>query len=347
MKTKKIPTEKTASNIGKIGENMFENIIDQYMSDYKIENVAKQGKSGDFKITWVSHKTNKTYKILVDVKKYSSSVPSKEVEKFYRDININKVDGGLLLSLTSKICGISKMIDFKEYQNDTGKTTPILFTFSSTPSTIVEVIKLLFHAIEIKDICNNDVGSFDELYSHIDQLNENVQTIMECRDLLQASKTSVEKSLNDIMYKLMSCEYSLVSKINAINSSLINKYELDHIVEETESGGDPLTMVQTVIDIFGSNIKEDSVPFLYQIFNLGWDTSEVNISKQTWTLHKGSNKINIRAYKGATKIMFPIISESVQKLISGMKNIKITKNHIEMVIESSSMNDILKICKVL
>ena len=197
MQAKKIKIEKGAANIGKIGENTFENIIDQFLSnDYKLENVAKQGKAGDFKLSWQSHKTNRVYKIMIDVKKYSSTVPSKEVDKFYRDINVNKVDGGLLLSLTSKICGISKVIDFKEYQNDTGAVVPTLFAMSNTPLVIVEVIKLLFHSIEIKDLCNNNVGSLDDLYTHINQLNENIQMLIECRDVLYTAKSNIERNLS-------------------------------------------------------------------------------------------------------------------------------------------------------
>ena len=125
-----IPQMKTKFNIdresdiaaikGITGESKFDNIVSQFMSsDYELINVAKQGKSGDFLIKWQSQKTNRIYKILVDVKNYSkSTVPTIEVEKFYRDINLNNVDGGFLLSLNSRIIGISKIIELKDCTTD-------------------------------------------------------------------------------------------------------------------------------------------------------------------------------------------------------------------------------------
>ena len=106
----------------------------------------------------------------------------------------------------------------------------MLFTQSSTPLVIVEVIKLLFHIIEIKDLNKNSVCKSDELIHHINSLNDNIQTITDCRDVLQLSKTEIEKSLNAIMIKLMSCEYSLVSKINQINTTLVSVNALEHTV---------------------------------------------------------------------------------------------------------------------
>ena len=152
----------------------------------------------------------------------------------------------------------------------------------------------------------------------------------------------------------MSCEYSLVSKINAINANLINKYELDHKITEDDiketSSETPLTMIQTAIDTFGSSIKEESVTFLYQIFNVGWDTSSVDLSKQIWTLYKGDNNVSIRIWKGANKISFPIITESIQKIISSVieeNSAKIKKNCVEIIVNESTINDILTICESL
>jgi hypothetical protein len=140
-----IPLERFAANIGKEGEANFENIIDQCLSnEYKMENMSKTSRSGDFYLSWNSSKTNKIYKILIDVKKYATTVPSKEVIKFYRDLNVNNIGGGLFLSLTSKICGISKTIELKNHQKDNGQIVSCIFAHASEPLLIAEIIKLLF-----------------------------------------------------------------------------------------------------------------------------------------------------------------------------------------------------------
>ena len=199
-----IPQMKTKFNVdresdiaaikGITGESKFDNIVSQFMSsDYELINVAKQGKSGDFLIKWQSHKTNRIYKILVDVKNYSkSTVPTIEVEKFYRDINLNNVDGGFLLSLNSRIIGISKIIELKDCTTDKA-IIPVIFMKSNTPLVIVEVIKLMFHIIEIKDLNNNNICRSGELIYHINQLNDSIQMISDCRDILQISKIDLEK----------------------------------------------------------------------------------------------------------------------------------------------------------
>ena len=117
---------------GLAGETKFDNIISKYMSnDYELINVAKQGKSGDFMIKWCSQKTNRIYKILIDIKNYSRTVPTSEVEKFHRDINLNNVDGWFFLSLNSRIMGTHKIIELKDHSADRG-IVPILFTIQLT-----------------------------------------------------------------------------------------------------------------------------------------------------------------------------------------------------------------------
>ena len=203
------------------GEDMFESMLSEFMpSDYICENVAKSGKMGDFILTHKSHKTNKKYKLLVDIKNYRSTVPSKELDKFYRDLNINQVQGGFMLSLHSKIVGQSKTIAFETYNADRG-AVPMLLAQTNTPLAIVELIKLMFHIIEIKDISYNNITRKDELVSNINQLNDHIGLITSCRDILSTTRGVMEKSLDEIMMKLMTCEYTFIAKINQINNGLM------------------------------------------------------------------------------------------------------------------------------
>jgi hypothetical protein len=203
------------------GEDMFESMLSEFMpSDYICENVAKAGKMGDFILTHKSHKTNKQYKILVDIKNYRSTVPSKELDKFYRDLNINQVQGGFMLSLHSKIVGKSKTIVFETFDADRG-AIPTLLAQTNTPLVIVELIKLMFHIIEIKDITYNSISRKSELVTNINKLNDHIGLITNCRDILTTTRGVMEKSLDQIMMKLMTCEYTFIAKITQINNGLI------------------------------------------------------------------------------------------------------------------------------
>jgi hypothetical protein len=321
---------------GLVGETKFDNIISQHMSnDYELINTAKIGKAGDFIIKWRSQKTNRIYSILIDVKNYSkSTVPTSEVEKFYRDVNMNNVDGGFLISLKSRIIGCSKIIELKDFSTD-NEIIPVLFTQSSEPLVIVEVIKLLFHIIEIKDLNKNNVSKNDELISHINSLNDNIQIITDCREVLQSSKSEIEKSLNTIMLKLMSCEYNLVSKINQINTTLIHVNALEHNVSSTEltelsdqQSDQPtsLDVVKTVRDLFSSLISDESEPLLYNIYELGWDDTCITIPKKTFSLIKGDTTIVVKFLKSGMTITFPDITEDMTETIQSLTRLKKIRN---------------------
>lgn len=356
-----IPNIKTKFNVDKdsdiaaikgiTGETKFDNIISQYMSnDYELINVAKQGKTGDFIIKWRSEKTNRIYKVLVDVKNYSkSTIPTIEVEKFYRDVKLNNVDGGFLLSLSSRIVGINKVIELKDFSTDKS-IVPVIFMRSNTPLVIVEVIKLIFHIIEIKDLSNNKVCKSDELIYHINQLNDNIQMISDCRDLLHISKIDLEKNLNSIMLKLMSCEYSLISKINLINSTLIKLQSLDHTILDTEIKEieeclniESLDMVKQLRDIFSSLISDETESLLYKIYEMGWQNTTINIPNKTWILIKNNHQVIIKFLKSTMQMMFPVITDKMVQtinILSQMKKIKNTSEGCVIKIDGDTINHI-------
>jgi hypothetical protein len=339
---------------GQEGENTFESIVSQFMStQYKLENVAKSGKAGDFVISWKGR--NKIYKILVDVKNYKTTVPSKEVDKLYRDININNVAGGLMISLQSKIVGVKKMMELKEYSTNRG-IVPVIFMKSGTPSIIAEVIKLLFYVAEIKDLKNNKVQNHDDLLQHINRLNDNVQIIIDCRETLQLSKTSIEKSLNDIMLKLMTCEYSLVSKINQINSTLVEQHSLVQEVSElkiaelsqdlqNDSKYDDLNIIKTIVSTF--KVSEESESMLYRIHTItdGWQTSSMDIPSKIWKLIDGDCYIMIKFSKTPV-VIFPIVKNNMLTQFPNIKTIKKPEGFgIKLV--SENIEIIIKLCMLL
>jgi hypothetical protein len=274
------------------GEDMFESMLSEFMpSDYTCENVAKAGKMGDFILTHKSHKTNKNYKLLVDIKNYRSTVPSKEIDKFHRDLNINQVHGGFMLSLHSKIVGQSKTIVFETYSADRG-AVPMLLAQTNTPLAIVELIKLMFHIIEIKDISYNNITRKDELVSNINQLNDHIGLITSCRDILSTTRGVMEKSLDEIMMKLMTCEYTFIAKINQINNGLM---ETDlHEQLNTDSIVNP-NMIEP--QWISTARTEEVMETELETIRVG-DTIELTIDKvKTLKVAPNPNPVNVIALK--------------------------------------------------
>jgi hypothetical protein len=354
MKAIKQPVQldNAAANIGKRGENQFEKIVSQFMDNsYKLENSAKKPNSGDFLISWQSPKTNNIYKLLVDVKNYkSASVSTKEVEKLYRDLNMNTVDGGFMISLKSKITGFSKMVEFKDFYMETGRQLPVIFANTSTPQIICEIIKMTFHMIEIKDISQKQIqiNNLDGLFYQVNQLNDSMHIITSTRNVLQESKNKIDKSLNDVMYKLMSCEYSLINKIAKINATLINHQDELKILEPESDIA--LTMIENIQQIF--TIPESHIPFLHAIFNLGWDSSSVDIPKRRWVLIQKDSHATIKLFKGAIGIVFPVITTQMQTIMNDIKtlskkDIRNTSAGVDIKITEETIGYVIKVCECL
>jgi hypothetical protein len=346
MKIKYESVSEIPSNIGKAGEMAFENIVSQFMpSDYKLEDTAKQGYKGDFILTWQSYKTNQIYKILIDIKNYKTTVPQKEIDKFYRDVKMNSdIDGGLLLSLNGKIVGISKIIEFKDLNTDRGNV-PLIFTKSSQPEIICEVIKLLFHSIEIKDLNSNEILHRCDLVTTINELSDQVQLITNCRTNLQNSKHDIEKSINDIMFNLMQCEYNLATKIKQINKSLSN--EINVIVPEPNQNIDEkINMVDYVIEKFKNSIELKYDSLLNNIYNLGWDCTSVDFDKKHWQLTKTQFNIIIKFNKKNMTICFSIFTDEIINLFNCEKKIKYTKKSdgFHILLNPDSIDFIIKLC---
>ena len=342
---------------GQEGEIQFESIINQFMpSDFKLTNTSKTGKCGDFIIKWQSNNTNKIYSIIIDVKNYKNTVPGIEVDKFYRDLKVNSnIHGGLLLSLHSKIIGINTIIKFKEYVSD-NKNIPVIFAKSKTPEVICEIIKLLFHIIEIKDMNNNKVANKNNLITHINSLNDNIQFITDCRNTLLQSKMDIEKSLNGIMFNLMTCEYNLVDKIKSINSTLSTPIEvvLGSISEPESKQSEPeskqIDYVRNIVQTFGSSLDITCETLLYAIYNNGaWVTNNINVPKKQWKLSKSDSFITVKFTKKSMTVVFTTLTDDMLIIIKNIntKYVKSKCDEFNVIINSESISQIVELIKLI
>jgi hypothetical protein len=121
------------------------------------------------------------------VKKYTSIVKHKEIEKFYRDLdaNTNSLKGGIFISLTSKIAGRSKKIEIEKY-----KHFKIVFVYSSDPHVIemaVEIMNAMLDSNQIlkTEICDKANRKLLKLQDQLDQLALSRTYINETREVMQ------------------------------------------------------------------------------------------------------------------------------------------------------------------
>ena len=260
------------------------------------------------------------------------------------------MDGGFMISLGSKITGFSKIIEIKKFFLENGRQIPIVFANIHTPEVVCEVLKMLFHVIETRDISCKNIQSqnLDGLFYQINQLNDNIQLITETREILQDSKNKIDASLNNIMYKLMSCEYSLINKIEKINATMINHQDELKLIEPEPN--EILSMVDNIQQTF--NVPEEIIPFLHAIFKVGWDGSSIIIPKRKWILIKNDTQITVKIFKVATGIIFPTVTEPMCEIIENLKKIskKLIRNTsvgVDIKITGDTIGNIVKLCEMI
>jgi hypothetical protein len=358
---------------GMFGELEFEEICKNNLSDdYKLINTAKRGKMADFLISWTSLKTNKLYNILIDVKNYKPPVPTKEITKFYNDINLNaNIDGGILISLYSKITGSNCMVDFTYHLSNNGKL-PVIFLNNRQPDIMIEVIKMIFHTIEINDIGNNMITNDEEIMMHLNDLNVSAVSTSICRNSLIDAKHSMEKSFNNISLELMVLENTIISKISKINSLIISKGKITRSITDSEKKIDNpgKSNTLTIIDnnqnsnlsetiIFVNNIiSQLSKPIvikyehlLYEICGqVKWKTSIFNNLNQEWHLvSENDNSMIIKFMKSKIVVTTCLDKSAIEKYLNeyiiALSDITFKKNKACVELAPHTLDFINKIYK--
>jgi len=96
-----IEKSKTSAGTGLIGEGFVEQILSKIGFGIHYENVARWGHQGDFKIVFPKSQVT----ILLEVKNFSdtqTSLPRKDIDKFFLDLKDSSYHAGILLSLNSQ-----------------------------------------------------------------------------------------------------------------------------------------------------------------------------------------------------------------------------------------------------
>jgi hypothetical protein len=142
------PASLAPAIIGKQAEDLFEQICSKLPGNFTLVNTAKQGKSGDFVISY-KNKSDKVLTCLVDIKKYTGKVPKKEIDKFNKDLIFSTHDAGLIVSFTSKFVGVNDSIHLAPTETPHG-SIPVMYLAEMPESLIVDAIKILMLSAEAR-----------------------------------------------------------------------------------------------------------------------------------------------------------------------------------------------------
>src|SRR3989344_1386024 len=160
------PKEVTKSvELGQIGEDYVRRIIEK---KYKLEDTRHTGGKGDYCVE---------NKIIVEVKNYSGPVPTREIEKFRRDMIQTNKRGGIMISLGSPIMGKR---NFKiEWEKRRKSEVPLLYIRTKEEELILTSIEILLVNIDVieKKELECDVRELEILKTVIENMRKVIEDI--------------------------------------------------------------------------------------------------------------------------------------------------------------------------
>ena len=260
-----------AATIGKVGEDKFMKICRSLPVNYKVQDTSKQGKKGDFIITYTYMGIIK--RCLVDVKNYTTTIPKKEVDKFFEDLSFGSYDAGLLISYNSKFVGIAEHIHIEEPCLPCGKI-PVMYLSSTVDLLILQAIELIIAKSIIQQ--NKDVN-IDRIESLIEHINNALSNSADVRRMLSELQTTVSKSVQKCQENLITHESHIKRSIREM-SSCISKAMIQKIIplvpvlEQRADNIDPDQPIQTVTDLPAIDLQSIETDTIYKVCKQDYQT---------------------------------------------------------------------------
>jgi hypothetical protein len=198
---------KSSAKIGLSGEAEIEKIL----SRYKIINTAKSGKCADFIILVEG------IKILIESKKYSTSIPRAEIDKFYRDLDANaSVDAGMIISLTSKITGYHNTI------NRESKDKPvILLSLDKFNGKLQEnIIHSMVELISAEVRGRMKYISEGKICNAVEQIESKLDLISRCRLMVHETQDKINRQFTALTKNILEAEISIKNSVSSIKNEI-------------------------------------------------------------------------------------------------------------------------------
>jgi hypothetical protein len=181
--------QKSSSLRGSEGESLvFEYLEKNLPKIYKVVQVNSTGRSGDIVVTCVENNV----RLMIDVKNYTGNVPTKEVDKFIRDIEHRNYDAAILLSLNSRVTGY-KAIEFDTVRTPQ-RTVHFGVVVSSSQAVLLEMLELLFAMNELRLSTLGD--NHEWMIERFGDLEAVAQKIGETRKTLAGAVHTLQQMFN-------------------------------------------------------------------------------------------------------------------------------------------------------
>lgn len=312
---------RSSATIGQKGEEKFEDICKKLPSNFTIINSAKTGHAGDF-IIEVPH-NHTVYRILVDIKSYSKSVPSKEIQKLKDDLSHGHYHAAILYSLRSKITGISENIQITTIDLPKGKM-PILYMSKVAPDLVNHCIQLI---AAYAMACENRLTQLTRIQAAVSYTSTTLNQTGVMRRILSETHTMLNKQIYSMNNYLSYIETSIREIMKELQQSEVLPTEIEttptmdtpDIIDNDDTVSVMSVEIKTPSNIqtnITQNFYEPDRNNILQIYNLNWD--KVSIKKNITLTHK-EFILTLHALKTRTKVL-GTFKETGGELVMNLKH---------------------------
>jgi len=210
-----VPTITIPARKGEITvETIFQSLQEHFMDD-AFEDVSGIGKYADILGTTADTQTP----ILIELKDYTNTVPSTEVEKFWRDMDRRGTRYGIFISMRSGITKCSSCINLKTRMNKTA-----IFVVNSELNWsghlfAVYIVKKLIEleAMKKKELKGEELSKIiTKINNYVMELQKNVKTINEIQTIADKLRTTCNNRLGELISLSNTYKRSTDEKITEI-----------------------------------------------------------------------------------------------------------------------------------
>lgn len=214
-----VPTLATPAKKGKMTvETVYTSLKEHFMDD-SFEDVSRIGKYSDILATTSESKTP----ILIELKDYSDTVPSAEVEKFWRDIERRGTHYGIFISLRTGITKCSSCITLKTEMNKTAvfvNNSELNWSGHIFAFYVIKKIAEL-ECIKKKELKGEEVSKvIAKVNKHVQELQKLVESMDEIGTIADKLKTTCKNNLEELINLSNSLKRTMNERIKDVLSDL-------------------------------------------------------------------------------------------------------------------------------
>lgn len=199
-------------------ETVFESLREHFMDD-SFEDVSKIGKYADILATTAGSRIP----VLIELKDYNNTVPSAEIEKFWRDIERRGTKYGIFISMRSGISKCSSCISVKTEMNKTAvfvNNSELNWSGHLFAYYVIKKIAEL-ESIKRKELNGEKIGQvIAKVNKHVLDLQRNVESIDRIENIADGLRTTCKKKLDELINFSNAVKRNMNEGINEILTDL-------------------------------------------------------------------------------------------------------------------------------